>query len=87
MLLLERGRPPLRLSIVGSSDVADVTGAGDAVSAAGALALAAGATQLEAAMLATYAASVVVMKRGTATVTARELVEAVQTHPPPSVRT
>lgn len=87
MLLLERGRPALRLSIVGSSDVADVTGAGDAVSAAGALALAAGATQLEAAIVATYAASVVVMKRGTATVTGGELVDAIQSHPPPSVRT
>ena len=87
MLLLTRGGSPLRISIVGSSDVADVTGAGDAVSAAGALALAAGATQLEAAILATYAASVVVMKRGTATVTGGELVEAIEAHPLPSVRT
>jgi D-glycero-beta-D-manno-heptose-7-phosphate kinase len=87
MLLLLRGSPPVRVSIVGSSDVADVTGAGDAVSAAGALALAAGATQLEAAILATYAASVVVMKRGTATVSARELAEAIEAHPLPPVRT
>jgi rfaE bifunctional protein kinase chain/domain len=86
MLVLERGRRPLRLSIVGSSDVADVTGAGDAVSAAAALALAAGATQLEAAALATYAASVVVMKRGTATVSGRELREAVRAHALPAVR-
>ncbi len=87
MLLLERGRAALKIPIVGSSDVADVTGAGDAVSAAGALALAAGATQLEAALLATYAASVVVMKRGTATVSARELAEAIEAHPLPPVRT
>ncbi len=86
MLLLLRGQRPLRISIVGSSDVADVTGAGDAVSAAGALAIAAGATQLEAAILATYAASVVVMKRGTATVTGHELAEAIEAHPLPSVR-
>jgi rfaE bifunctional protein kinase chain/domain len=86
MLILERGRPSVRLSIVGSSDVADVTGAGDAVSATAALALGAGASQREAAILATYAASVVVMKRGTATVSAHELKEAIRTHAPPSVR-
>lgn len=86
MLILARGRKPVRLSIVGSSDVADVTGAGDAVSATAALALGAGATQLESAVLATYAASVVVMKRGTATVSARELQEAIRMHAPPLVR-
>jgi len=85
MLLLERGETPLAVPIVGSSDVADVTGAGDAVSAAAALALAAGATQAEAALLATYAASVVVMKRGTATVDADELVTAIETHPVPRI--
>jgi bifunctional ADP-heptose synthase (sugar kinase/adenylyltransferase) len=85
MLLFERGGAPRSLSIVGSSDVADVTGAGDAVSATAALALAAGGSQLEAAMLATYAASVVVMKRGTATVSREELVEAIRAHPAPRV--
>ena len=86
MLLLARGRKPVRVSIVGSSDVADVTGAGDAVSATAALALGAGASQVEAAVLATYAASVVVMKRGTATVSSQELREAIRTHAPPAVR-
>jgi bifunctional ADP-heptose synthase (sugar kinase/adenylyltransferase) len=85
MLLFERGGRPLGLSIVGSSDVADVTGAGDAVSATAALALAAGATQLEAAMLATYAASVVVMKRGTATVSREELRHAIRVENPPRI--
>jgi len=85
MLLFERGSRPLGLSIVGSSDVADVTGAGDAVSATAALALAAGASQLEAAMLATYAASVVVMKRGTATVSRDELREAIRLEKAPRV--
>jgi D-glycero-beta-D-manno-heptose-7-phosphate kinase len=85
MLLFERGNRPRGLSIVGSSDVADVTGAGDAVSATAALALASGASQLEAAMLATYAASVVVMKRGTATVSKEELEEAIRTHAPPEI--
>ena len=51
--------------------------------AAAALALAAGATQLEAALLATYAASVVVMKRGTATVDREELTAAIRRHPVP----
>ena len=85
MLLFERGSRPFGLSIVGSSDVADVTGAGDAVSATAALALAAGASQLEAAVLATYAASVVVMKRGTATVSREELVHSIRSHDAPRV--
>jgi len=80
MLILERGRTPARIPIVGSSDVADVTGAGDAVSAAATLALAAGASQIEAALLATYAASIVVMKRGTATVDRSELEAALRRH-------
>ena len=83
MMLFERGQTPRRIPIVGSSDVADVTGAGDAVSAAAALALGAGADPLEAALLATYAASVVVMKRGTATVDRSELEAAIRAHAVP----
>jgi rfaE bifunctional protein kinase chain/domain len=83
MLVIERDRKPVRVPIVGTSDVADVTGAGDAVSAAATLALAAGASQVEAAVLATYAASVVVMKRGTATVTKDELAQAIRREPWP----
>lgn len=56
------------IGIVGSRDVTDVTGAGDTVAAAVALSLACGASLVEAAEMATYAAAVVVMKRGTATV-------------------
>jgi rfaE bifunctional protein kinase chain/domain len=85
MMVFERGSRPVGLSIVGSSDVADVTGAGDAVSATAALALAAGASQLEAAMLATYAASVVVMKRGTATVSREELRAAIRAQAAPRI--
>jgi rfaE bifunctional protein kinase chain/domain len=55
------------IGIAGSSQATDVTGAGDTVSAVVALALSAGATLAEAARMATFAASVVVMKRGTAT--------------------
>ncbi len=81
MLLLERRRRARRVPVVGGSDIVDTTGAGDAVSAAAALALALGATQEEAAALATYAASVVVMKRGTATVSRQELEGAIRSHP------
>jgi D-glycero-beta-D-manno-heptose-7-phosphate kinase len=54
-------------------EVADVTGAGDTVAATLALALAAGATLTEAAILANYAAGIVVGKFGPATITAAEL--------------
>jgi D-beta-D-heptose 7-phosphate kinase/D-beta-D-heptose 1-phosphate adenosyltransferase len=58
-------------------EVSDVTGAGDTVVAAVALALAAGATLVEAAILANHAAGVVVGKFGPATVTAGELLKAI----------
>jgi bifunctional ADP-heptose synthase (sugar kinase/adenylyltransferase) len=63
--------------IFGADEVADVTGAGDTVIAAFGLALAAGASFYEAARLANYAGGLVVMKRGTATVSAQELSDAV----------
>lgn len=62
-----------RVGIAGSHAATDVTGAGDTVSAVVALSLAAGATVGEAAHMATFAASVVVMKRGTATATPAEV--------------
>jgi len=54
-------------------EVADVTGAGDTVAATLALALAAGASLLEAAVLATHAAGIVVGRFGPATVSDVEL--------------
>src|SRR6185503_19070750 len=54
-------------------EVSDVAGAGDTVVATLALALAAGATLTEAAILANYAAGIVVAKFGPATVTPEEL--------------
>ena len=54
-------------------EVSDVTGAGDTVVAALALALAAGGTMAEAAALANHAAGIVVGKFGPATVTSEEL--------------
>jgi rfaE bifunctional protein kinase chain/domain len=77
MALFERGRPPLHVPIYGSDQVADVTGAGDTVIAGFTLALAAGATPAEACRLANYAGGIVVMKQGTATVSAKELAQAV----------
>jgi len=77
MALFEPDRPTVHIPIFGSDQIADVTGAGDTVIATMTLALAAGATSLEAARLANYAGGLVVMKRGTATVTADELREAV----------
>ena len=65
---LEGGIPAM------AREVSDVTGAGDTVVATVALALAAGATLAEAAMLANYAAGVVVAKFGPATLTAEELI-------------
>ena len=78
MALFEPGRATDHIPIVGSDEVADVTGAGDTVIATFALALGAGATFGEAARLANHAGGLVVMKRGTATVTAAELTAAVQ---------
>lgn len=61
------------IPISGKDDVTDVTGAGDTVCSAVALSLASGADFLNAARIANYAAGIVVMKRGTATVTVEEL--------------
>lgn len=76
-----------RIPVSGTDQVADVTGAGDTVLGAFALATAAGATPLEAALLANYAGGVVVMKRGTATLSRRELEAAVISDPHPLAET
>jgi D-glycero-beta-D-manno-heptose-7-phosphate kinase len=77
MTLLEPRKAPLHIPIYGTDDVADVTGAGDTVIAVYTLALACGAKPAHAARLANYAGGIVVMKRGTATVTREELAAAV----------
>jgi D-glycero-beta-D-manno-heptose-7-phosphate kinase len=77
MALFVRDAPTVHIPIFGSDEIADVTGAGDTVMAAMAVALAAGATFEAAARLANYAGGLVVMKRGTATVTSDELRNAV----------
>jgi rfaE bifunctional protein kinase chain/domain len=73
MALFEKARPTVHIPIYGSDQIADVTGAGDTVIATMTLALAAGGSFEEAARLANYAGGLVVMKRGTATVSADEL--------------
>jgi rfaE bifunctional protein kinase chain/domain len=78
MTLFEPGRPTVHIPIFGSDQVADVTGAGDTVIATVTLALAAGASFYEAARLANYTGGLVVMKRGTATVSPAELRDAIE---------
>ncbi|MDA2923922.1 bifunctional ADP-heptose synthase [Acidobacteria bacterium AH-259-L09] len=69
------------IPIYGTDEVADVTGAGDTVTATYTTALAAGGSFQQAARLANYAGGIVVMKRGTATVSQAELRQAVEDHP------
>jgi len=77
MALFVPGADTVHIPIHGSDEIADVTGAGDTVMATMTLALAAGATFEAAARLANYAGGIVVMKRGTATVSSQELRSAV----------
>jgi len=76
MALIEREGPVTFMPIHGSDEIADVTGAGDTVIGTFTLGLAARASAGEAAWLANVAGGVVVMKRGTATVTVPELLTA-----------
>jgi rfaE bifunctional protein kinase chain/domain len=82
MAAFDQRHKPVDIPIYGSDEVADVTGAGDTVIAAFTAALAAGATTEEAAQLANYAGGIVVMKRGTATVSRDELMGAIEQTPP-----
>jgi rfaE bifunctional protein kinase chain/domain len=75
MALFEKGKQPFLIPIHGPKDIVDVTGAGDTVISVFTLALAAGATFREATVLANHAGGIVVMKKGTATVSAAELKE------------
>lgn len=73
MMLLEDGVPAIHIEAVGSHEPVDVTGAGDTVIAAYTLALASDSSFPDAARLANYAGGLVIMKRGTASVTQEEL--------------
>jgi rfaE bifunctional protein kinase chain/domain len=82
MVAFPRRHKPVDIPIYGSDEVTDVTGAGDTVIATFTAALAAGASTEEAAHLANYAGGIVVMKRGTATVSQQELLQALDKTPP-----
>jgi len=82
MVAFDHKHKPVDIPIFGSDQVADVTGAGDTVIASFTAALAAGATTEEAAQVANYAGGIVVMKRGTATVSRDELLQAIEQSPP-----
>jgi bifunctional ADP-heptose synthase (sugar kinase/adenylyltransferase) len=77
MVLFQKGKPLISIPVYGSTHIVDVTGAGDTVISVFTLALAAGASYKEAALLANYAGGIVVMKKGTATVSPQELSEAI----------
>jgi rfaE bifunctional protein kinase chain/domain len=82
MVAFSGNHKPADIPISGGDQVTDVTGAGDTVIATFTGALAAGATSEEAAHLANYAGGIVVMKRGTATVSHQELLDAIEKMPP-----
>jgi rfaE bifunctional protein kinase chain/domain len=77
MMLLEQGVAPLNIDAVSANEAVDVTGAGDTVIATYVLALASGASFPDAAILANHAGGLVVMKRGTASITSQELEDSV----------
>lgn len=79
MMLLEDDAAPVHIHAVGANQPVDVTGAGDTVIATFSLALASEGSFTDAARLANYAGGLVVMKRGTATVTAAELEHSILT--------
>jgi rfaE bifunctional protein kinase chain/domain len=78
MTLVESDAAPVYIRAVGAQQPVDVTGAGDTVIATFTLALASGASFADAARLANYAGGLVVMKRGTATVTVAELEHSIE---------
>jgi rfaE bifunctional protein kinase chain/domain len=76
LALLERDGATSFIPIHGTDEIADVTGAGDTVISTFTLGLASGTSPFEAAALANVAGGLVVMKRGTATVSGAELRQA-----------
>ncbi len=78
MALFEAGDRLTHIPVHGSDQAVDVTGAGDTVLAAYTLALACGASALDAAQIANIAGGLVVMRRGTATVSRQELLDAIR---------
>jgi rfaE bifunctional protein kinase chain/domain len=78
MLLVEKDKKPLRIEAVGAKEPVDVTGAGDTVIAVYGLGLACGLSFAESARMSNAAGGIVVMKKGTASVGADELLSSLQ---------
>ncbi len=78
MTLFENGQPPLKIGVVGPTEPVDVTGAGDTVIAAYALGLASGLSFTDAATIANHAGGIVVMKKGTSSAAASEVLESIE---------
>lgn len=78
MAVFQTNEKTVHIPVHGSDQAVDVTGAGDTVLAAYTLALATGASAVEAAHIANIAGGLVVMKRGTATVSRNELLDAIR---------
>jgi len=76
MLVFGRGQKPRGLDIFGTSQIVDVTGAGDTVLAVLGLGLACGASLLDSARLANIAGGLVVMHEGAYPIRRRELQDA-----------
>jgi rfaE bifunctional protein kinase chain/domain len=74
MIVVEPGKVVRRFPAIGSTEPVDVTGAGDTVIAAYSLGLASGLEAAAAATIANHAGGIVVMKKGTATASAAELI-------------
>ena len=82
MFLAVEGSDPLAFPVVGTDEPVDVTGAGDTVIATFALAVASGSDYALAARIANHAGGIVVMKKGTASLTAAELTASIAKYEP-----
>jgi rfaE bifunctional protein kinase chain/domain len=78
MAVFQPNQQTVHIPVHGSDQAVDVTGAGDTVLAVYTLGLASGASPVNAAHIANIAGGLVVMKRGTATVSRAELLEAIR---------
>ncbi len=78
MSLFITGKKRIDIGVTGSPEATDVTGAGDTVVSAVTLSLAAGYDMKTAMILANTAASVVVMKRGTAVASPEEIIRGLE---------
>ncbi len=81
MSLFEKDFPARNFGSIGAKDAIDVTGAGDTVIAAYSLSIGAGLYFSDAANVANHAGGIVVMKKGTASVSIDELLSSLENSP------